>query len=190
MAKLFVTTKNNQLKQTLQAKGPGHFPASGFSLFSHRTMHRCLSVVWQVGACFRLPESRDLSTPGRPLGDHILGQPTHPWAIPGRSNPRESHTPGPLMGDRILGNPSPLGHPMGDHILGNPHTPEPPLGDHILGSPHPCATPGRPHPRGSPTPGTPLGDRILGLVLTPGPPLGDQFLGTPLPLDHPWVAKS
>merc|ERR1712155_299152 len=97
-------------------------------------MRRCLSVVWQVGACFRLPDSRDLPTPEPPLGDHILGSP-HPWATPGRPHPRGSPTPGPPLGDQFLGTPLPLGHPWVAKSLGIPYS---------------WATPGRQNPRGPP----------------------------------------
>ena len=73
-------------------------------------MHLCLYVVWQCWACIWRPNSRELSTPGRPLGDHILGDPLplgHPWATKSKGAP----TPGPPLGDHILGGPYPLGHP-------------------------------------------------------------------------------
>ena len=91
VGKLFFTASEPPIKTNPPGQGPRPFHSLWFcSIFSHRTMHRCLSVVWQVGACFRLPDSRDWSTPGRSPGRPHPRESPHPWATPGRPHPRES----------------------------------------------------------------------------------------------------
>ena len=51
LGEYFKVVHSSQLKTNPPGQGTRPFPSFGLAVFLHRTMHLCLSVVWQFWAC-------------------------------------------------------------------------------------------------------------------------------------------